>query len=110
MGNSGNLLQTLIIALGALTVIFAILVLYAISMMSKLSQMILESKSGNTVEQNTVQNFTNSSNVASHNTVQNFNDSDDEEDRLVVALAASIAAAKEKPDSYFHISKLTRVR
>lgn len=105
-----NLSETLIIALGGLTAIFAILVLYAISMVSKLSQAITEGKIGNTAEQNTVQNFTNSSNVAAHNPVQNFSDSDDEEDRLVVALAASIMAAKEKPDSYYHISKLTRVR
>jgi len=110
MGNSVNLSETLIIALGVLTAIFAILVLYAISMVSKLSQMIIEGKSGNTIEQNTVQNFTNSNNVASHNPVQIFNDSDDEEDRLVVALAASIAAANDKPDSYFHISKLTRIK
>ena len=110
MGNSINLSETLIIALGALTAIFAILVLYAISMVSKLSQAITEGKSGNNVEQNTVQNFTNSNNVVSHNPVQNFNDSDDEEDRLVVALAASIMASNEKPDAYFHISKLTRIR
>ncbi|WP_040213994.1 hypothetical protein [Clostridium polynesiense] len=34
----------------------------------------------------------------------------DEEDRLVVALAASIMAGKDKPDSYFHISKMTRIK
>lgn len=34
----------------------------------------------------------------------------DEEDRLVVALAASIMAGKDKPDSYFHISKITRIK
>jgi predicted nucleic acid-binding protein len=110
-----NISETLIIALGGLTAIFAVLVLYAISIVSKLSQAITEGKLGNTVEQNTVeqntvQSFNNSSNVAAHNPVQTFNDSDDEEDRLVVALAASIAAAKEKPDAYFHISKLTRIR
>lgn len=105
-----NLSETLIIALGGLTAIFAILVLYAISMVSKLSQAITEGKIGNTAEQNTVQSFNNSSNVAAHNPIQTFNDSDDEEDRLVVALAASIMAAKEKPDSYYHISKLTRIR
>jgi glutaconyl-CoA/methylmalonyl-CoA decarboxylase subunit delta len=110
MGNSINLSETLIIALGALTAIFAILVLYAISMVSKLSQVITEGKLGNTAEQNVVQSFNNSNNAASHNPVQNFNDSDDEEDRLVVALAASIAAANDKPDSYFHISKITRIR
>lgn len=110
MGNSLNLSETLIIALGVLTVIFAVLVLYAISMVSKLSQVILEVKSGNNAEKNNVQNLTNSNNVADHNIVKSFNDSNDEEDRLVVALAASIMASNEKTDSYFHISKLTRIK
>ncbi len=110
MGNSLNLSETLIIALGVLTVIFAVLVLYAISMVSKLSQVILEVKSGNNAEKNNVQNFTNSNNVAAHNPAKIFNDNNDEEDRLVVALAASIMASNEKPDSYFHISKLTRIK
>lgn len=108
MGNSLNLSETLIIALGVLIVIFAVLVLYAISMVSKLSQVILEVKSGNNTEKNNVQNFTNSNNIAAHSPAQVFDDSNDEEDRLVVALAASIMASNEKPDSYFHISKLTR--
>lgn len=34
----------------------------------------------------------------------------DEEDRLVVALAASIMAGKDKPNSHFHISSITRVK
>jgi flagellar basal body-associated protein FliL len=109
MGNSLNLSETLIIALGVLTVIFAVLVLYAISMVSKLSQVILEVKSGKNAEKNNVQNFTNN-NATAHNPAKIFNDSDDEEDRLVVALAASIMASNEKPDSYFHISKLIRIK
>ena len=44
MGNSLNLSETLIIALGVLTVIFAVLVLYAISMVSKLSQETMQRK------------------------------------------------------------------
>ncbi|MEG0775557.1 hypothetical protein [Clostridium sp.] len=38
-----------------------------------------------------------------------FHNEIDEEDRLVVALAASIMAGKDKPNSHFHISKITRV-
>lgn len=110
MGNSINFSETVIIALGAFTVIFAILVIYAISMVSKLSQMINEVKSGNVVQQSAVQNLTAGSSAAVNSPVQTFNDSDDEEDRLVVALAASIMASNEKPDSYFHISKLTRIK
>lgn len=34
----------------------------------------------------------------------------DEEDKVVVALAASIMASEDKPNSYFHISKITRVK
>ncbi|WP_097027367.1 hypothetical protein [Clostridium peptidivorans] len=34
----------------------------------------------------------------------------DEEERVVVALAASIMAGKDKPDSHFHISKITRIK
>jgi hypothetical protein len=34
----------------------------------------------------------------------------DEEDRLVVALAASIMAGKDKPNSHYHISSIKRVQ
>lgn len=34
----------------------------------------------------------------------------DEEDRLIVALAASIMAGKDKPDSFFHISSIRRTK
>lgn len=34
----------------------------------------------------------------------------DEEDKLVVALAASIMAGKDKPDSHFHISSIKRIK
>ncbi|SHJ76060.1 hypothetical protein SAMN05444401_3826 [Clostridium amylolyticum] len=34
----------------------------------------------------------------------------DEEDKVVVALAASIMASEDKPNSYFHISKITRIK
>jgi hypothetical protein len=109
MGNSINLTETLIIVLGVLAAIFAILVLYAISMVSKLSQMIMEGKSINTTGQNLVQNPT-GGNTAAQGPVKSFVDGNDEEERLVAALAASIAASNDKPDSYFHISKITRVR
>lgn len=33
----------------------------------------------------------------------------DSDDKLVVALAASIMAGKDKPNSHFHISKITRI-
>lgn len=33
----------------------------------------------------------------------------DEEDKLVVALAATIMAGKDKNNSYYHISKITRI-
>ncbi|MFL0269008.1 hypothetical protein [Candidatus Clostridium radicumherbarum] len=34
----------------------------------------------------------------------------EEEEKVVVALAASIMAGKDKPDSHFHISKIRRVK
>ena len=34
----------------------------------------------------------------------------DEEDRIVVALVASAMASKDKPNSEFHISKITRIK
>lgn len=34
----------------------------------------------------------------------------DEEERVVVALAASIMVGKDKLDSHFHISKITRIK
>lgn len=34
----------------------------------------------------------------------------DEEDRIVVALAAAAMAGRDKPDSHFHISRITRIK
>lgn len=34
----------------------------------------------------------------------------DEEDRIVIALAASAIASQDKPNSEFHISKITRIK
>jgi predicted transcriptional regulator YdeE len=34
----------------------------------------------------------------------------DEEDKIVVALAAAAMAGQDKPNSKFHISKITRVK
>lgn len=34
----------------------------------------------------------------------------DEEDRIVIALAATAMAGQDKPDSEFHISKITRIK
>lgn len=34
----------------------------------------------------------------------------DEEDKLVVALAASILAGKDKNNSYYHITKIRRIK
>lgn len=41
--------------------------------------------------------------------VNYFNDEIEEEDKLVVAMAASIMAGKDKPNSHFHISRITKV-
>ncbi|WP_291576191.1 hypothetical protein [Clostridium sp. UBA4548] len=38
-----------------------------------------------------------------------LSDEIEEEDKLVVAIAASIMAGKDKPNSHFHISKITKV-
>ena len=109
MGNTVTLSETLVIALGGIVIVFAILVLYAISLVSKLSKMIIESQSINTTPQSLVQSTINNSS-APQNPVQSFSDSNDDEDRLVVALAASAMAADDKPDSHFHISKITRIK
>jgi Na+-transporting methylmalonyl-CoA/oxaloacetate decarboxylase gamma subunit len=109
MGNTITLSETFVLALGGMAIVFAIIVLYAISLVAKLSKATTEIQEGNKVDQNAVQNFA-SNNVVAQKPMQNFDDSNDEEDRLVVALAASIAAANDKPDSYFHISKITRVK
>jgi Na+-transporting methylmalonyl-CoA/oxaloacetate decarboxylase gamma subunit len=109
MGNTITLSETLIIALGSMAVVLAVLVLYAISLVVKLSRMTVEGQTGNNAEHNAVQSYA-SNNAVLQTPVQSFNDSDDEEDRLVVALAASIMAANDKPDSHFHISKITRIK
>jgi hypothetical protein len=48
--------------------------------------------------------------VAVNEPVQQVSLEIDEEDRVVVALAASIEAGKDKPNSHFHISRITRIK
>lgn len=109
MGNTINLSETLIIALGGMVVVFAVLVIYSISLVVKLSRMIMEGQTGGVKENNPVQAYLENESAAQI-PVQNFNDSDDEEERLVVALAASALAAGDNPDSHFRISKITRIK
>ena len=49
-------------------------------------------------------------NVIENETVQKITYEIDEEDRVVVALAASIMASEDRPNSQFHISKITRIK
>ena len=109
MGSTINFSETLIIALGSMAVVLAILILYAISLVAKLSKAVGESQSGNKTEPNSMESFV-KSNAVTQVPVQTFNDSDDEEDRLVVALAASALASEDKSGSHFKISRITRIK
>jgi Na+-transporting methylmalonyl-CoA/oxaloacetate decarboxylase gamma subunit len=109
VGNTINFSETLIFALGGIAIVLAILILYAISLVAKLSKTIIEAQQGSSVEHKPAQSVANN-NAAPQNYVQSFDDGDDEEDRLVVALAASAIAASNKPDSQFHITKITRIK
>lgn len=109
VGNTINFSEILFIALGGIAVVLAILVLYAIALITRLSKMIMDVQSGNSAEQKLAQGFA-ENNSAQNNYVQSLDDNDDQEDRLVVALAASAMAASDKPDSHFHISKITRIK
>jgi hypothetical protein len=48
--------------------------------------------------------------VVEENTAEPVELEIDEEDRLVVALAASIMAGKDKPNSHYHISNIKRIK
>jgi ABC-type oligopeptide transport system substrate-binding subunit len=100
--------ENLIIALGAMIVVLLALILYAISLISKISSQANQTEGAGNTASNTTQNLAYNNQVS--NNVQSFAQGDDEEDRLVVALAASAMAASDKPDSYFHITKITRVQ
>jgi len=52
----------------------------------------------------------NMNNTIKEITTDNITYEIDEEDRIVVALVASAIAAEDKPNSEFHISKITRIR
>lgn len=108
MGNTIILSENFIIALGAMAIVLAGLILYAISLITKLINSNSAEKSDCTAQQNIEPSIINNNGVVKNN-VQGFTD-DDEEDRLVVALAASALAASDKPDSYFHITKITRIK
>lgn len=107
MGNSIGLSETLIIAFGAMVVVLAGLTLYSISIITKLLNNDKNEKTDYMMQQSPTQGINNNGYV--ENNVQSFSD-DDEEDRLVVALAASALAASDKPDSHFHITKITRIK
>lgn len=109
MGSTINFSETLIIALGSMAMVLAVLILYAISLVAKLLKAAGENQPRNRMEQDSVQSFA-YNNAASQVPVQPINDSDDEEDRLVVALAASALASEDKSGSHFRISKITRIK
>lgn len=109
MGNTINFSETLIIALGCMAIVLAVLILYAISLVAKLSKAVGENQSANKIEQDSVQSVS-YNNAASQAQVQSFDESDDEEDRLIVALAASALASEDKSGSHFRISKITRIK
>jgi Na+-transporting methylmalonyl-CoA/oxaloacetate decarboxylase gamma subunit len=108
VGNSINLSETLIITLGGMAIVLAVLILYAISLIVKLLNAAGENQSVNNIAENPVQDSP-SNNTAVQSPVQTFNESDDE-DRLVAALAASALSAKNRPDSHFRITKITRIK
>jgi glutaconyl-CoA/methylmalonyl-CoA decarboxylase subunit delta len=108
MGNTINFSETLIIALGAMAIILAVLILYAISLVAKLSKAVGESQLGNNIGKDSAESFV-KSHAATEAPVQTFNDND-EEDRLVAALAASALASEDKSGSHFKISKITRIK
>jgi glutaconyl-CoA/methylmalonyl-CoA decarboxylase subunit delta len=109
MGSTINFSETLIIALGSMAIILAILLLYAISLVAKLSKAVGEKQSEGKIEQNPVLNFAYGS-AAAQSAVQTLNDIEDKEDRLVAALAASAMASEDKSGSHFRISKITRIK
>jgi hypothetical protein len=49
-------------------------------------------------------------NLIENSTVNNVELEIDDEDRIVVAIAASIMAGKDKRNSQFHISKIRRIK
>ena len=101
--------EMFIIALGCLIAVFAVLVLYALTIVIKLNGIAKENNSeGNAANQNNTYVYTKNED-ASNLPVQTFQE-DDEEERLVVALAASAMAASDKPDSHFHIKRITRIK
>lgn len=100
--------EMFIIALGVLIAIFAVLVLYALTIVIKLNVIEKENNSDvKPISQENTHIYTKNE-EAIKLPVQTFED--DEEERLVVALAASVMAASNKPDSHFHIRKITRIK
>jgi glutaconyl-CoA/methylmalonyl-CoA decarboxylase subunit delta len=108
VGNSVVVSETLIIALGAMVVALAILILYAVTLIIKFINTNRDEKVVYTEHYNPIQSIQNSG-TSIKNNVQSFSD-DDEEERLVVALAASALAASDKPNTHFHIKRITRIK
>lgn len=103
-----TLSENLIIAFGVMNVVLAILVLYAISLVVKLTRMTSKDEVENISPQNALQSNL-SNNTTSQVPMQTFGDID-EEDKLVLALAASALASDNRSNSHFHISKITRIK
>ena len=109
LGEAMNFSETFIVVMAVIAVVLVILILYAITLISRLSKMILDAQSGKAVEQSQVKAAAVDS-IKPQNNVKILESSEDEEERLVAALAASAMAASDRPESHFHITKITRVK
>ena len=101
--------EMFIIALGCLIAVFALLVLYALTIVIKLNVIMKGNNTQGNAENQENTYIDTKNDKALTLPVQTFQE-DDEEERLVVALAASAVAASDKPDSHFHIKKITRIK
>lgn len=105
MGENLNLIQALYITISSMAIVFIILLV--ISGVLSLFKYIF--KKENDVKASNVKDISKGTvnNIKNDSVQENFNI--DEDEKIVVALAASIMAVDEIPNSNLHIKRITRI-
>lgn len=105
MGENLNLMQALYITVSSMVMVFIILLV--ISGVLSLFKYIFKNK--NTVKISNANDISKNTdnNIENNNVYDNFEI--DEEEKIVVALAASIMAGDKIPDPNLHIKRITRI-
>lgn len=97
-GNEINIMEAINITISSMTIVFLTLILISLVLSSFKYIFKIKTETKNEIIKSNL------------NEAKNNLDEDDEEDRIVVALAASIMAGEGQINPNFHVKKITRIK